>query len=535
MSTVAVAPSQTGIAHDAVLTSSQTLSHVLDLDIAGSHQAEGRRSLKGQVVVLVGVDQREVEVLTQGEVAVELVARRNAEADHTVTGLVAVLAVAELQDAQGVGQAHGVGKQLAVVLKHLAHIGIGIGQIVALVAVDVEGVGSEEGRLDQREEAGRRDGTYRQVLFRTVVAQVAVDVAIGSVEAHAEVADDLDVAVQSHVEAREVVATQRSIAQGVAHREVVVGYIVTTLHVDAVVGDEGVVIDLVRPVGIIMIGIIIIIGGIAVDEFQVLHVAGKSREHLGSIEAIVLGTHHLGLAGHQLELAVDGHVNLGGHAAVALGLDEHHTGSGLGAIDGGSVLQYGDALNIVHIQVGQDIVVISLMQHLAVVLHVGDDTVDDNQRLGVGLQTGDTADEHGVAHAQLSATRNGMDVGTQLLGYQRVDAQTGRVVEVLGRTADTGLRGRLIDGTEGTGVELGVSLAGLGSDGFLQQLIALNAHADAVDVLGYFQLVATLVVGHGGVTMIAVCLDDDTSQRLACGGIGHRATHHLHVLLRCDG
>ena len=535
MGTIAVAPGQTGIAHDAVLAGGHTLSHVLDLDIAGCHQAEGRRTLKGQVVVLVGVDQREVEVLAQSEVAVELEARRDAEADHAVAGLVAVLAVAELQDAQGVGQAHGVGKQLAVVLEHLAHVCIGIGQVVALVAVDVEGVGSEEGRLDQREESGCRDGADRQVLLRAVVAQVAVDVAIGSVEAHAELADDLDVAVQSHVEAREVVATQRSIAQGVAHREVVVGHVVTTLHVDAVVGHEGVVINLVRPVGIIMIGVVIIVGGIAVDKLQVLHVGGETREHLGGVEPVVLGTHHLGPAGHQLVLAVDGHVNLGGHAAVALGLDEQHTGSGLGTIDGGSVLQHGDALNVVHIQVGQDIVVISLMQHLAVVLHVGDDTIDDDQRLGVGLQTGDTADEHRVAHTQLSATRNGMDVGTQLLGHQRVDAQTGRVVEVLGRTADTGLRGRLIDGTEGTGVELGVSLAGLGPNGFLQQLIALDTHADAVDVLGYFQLVATLVVGHGGVTMIAVCLDDDTSQRLACGGIGHRATHHLHVLLRCDG
>ena len=161
-----------------------------------------------------------------------------------------------------------------------------------------------------------------------------------------------------------------------------------------------------------MVAIIIIVLGVAVQELQVIHIVCESRQQLCCIEAVVLCVHHLGQTGLKHILGIDIHVNLGGHALVTLGLDDQYATGSFRTIDGRSVLKDGYAFNIVHVQIGQNIVVIALMQHFAVVLHISNNTINDHQRLAVDLQARESANKHRATHCQMSAAGYGVDIST---------------------------------------------------------------------------------------------------------------------------
>ena len=345
-------------------------------------------------------------MLADGEVLVELELRRDGEHNEAVTEGVAVLALTVLQDADGVGQT-------ATALKAALQIVVGLGQVVAHRALLVEGVGREEGGLGQTQEARRRDHRGEGIGGCTVVAKATVHIAVGCVEAHVQSAGHLDVGVQSHEETGVVVLLQRAVAERVSHREVVGGGIVATLHVDGIVLREGVLVDFLAPVGLVVILVIIEIGRLGV---QVLHLAElvgihPAHQQLGAVESVVIGSHHLRQGGHQFVAAIDGHVDLGGHRLVALGLDNQHAVGTLGTVEGRSVLQHLHALDVVHAQVGQHIVVVAIVQHIAVVLHIHQHIVDHHQRLGVGIERVDALDEHHITCAGDATAADGADVG----------------------------------------------------------------------------------------------------------------------------
>ena len=267
-----------------------------------------------------------------------------------------------------------------------------------------------------------------------------------------------------------------------------------------------------------MVLVIIIVRGIAVDEAELADVGRLVGQQLGGIEAVVLAAQHLGRAGHELVAAVDGDVDLGGHRLVALGVDEQHAGGTLGTVEGGTVLEHGDALDVVDVQVGQQVVVVAVVKHGAVVLHVGDDAVDDDQRLGVGLQAVEAGQQHDVTLGGVSAAAYAAHVGTEALADERVDALLGGVVEALGTAAQRGRGGLLVDGAEGGRVHTGVG--GLAGDGLLQQLVAVDAHGETRGVVRHLDLVLSVLVGHGREAAVAVGLHVDTGQRLSRGGVG---------------
>ena len=90
-----------------------------------------------------------------------------------------------------------------------------------------------------------------------------------------------------------------------------------------------------------------------------------------------------------------------------------------------------DLDNVIGIEVHQHIVVIAVMKHLAGILHIQLDTVDEYQGLGIGRQRIDTANQHQIAQAGDAAVRHGTHVGAQLLLHQRVDTD-GRGVGKVG-------------------------------------------------------------------------------------------------------
>ena len=245
-----------------------------------------------------------------------------------------------------------------------------------------------------------------------------------------------------------------------------------------------------------MILIIIIVIGLTV---QVLHLSQRigvhlTRKQLGGIETIVIGLHHFRQTGNEFIAAINGHIDLSGHRLVALGLDDQYATGTLGSIEGSTVFQHLDTLNVVDVKVSQDVVGVTVVQHLAVVLHIHEHTVDDDQRLGIAPERVDTLDEHGVTHTGNTATAHCANIGTKTLGNKGINAQLGIIVKMTGLTAHRSDGLTAIGLAEGIAVELAVGLAI--ADGTLLQVVTIDAHYDRTGVCGYFQLIISLFVGH---------------------------------------
>ena len=288
-----------------------------------------------------------------------------------------------------------------------------------------------------------------------------------------------------------------------------------------------------------MILVVIVVVGVAV---QVLHLSelrgiGLVGQQVGGVEAVVVGVHHLRQTRDELVARVERDVDLCGHALVALGLDEEHAVGTLRTIESSTVLQHGDGLDVVDVQVCQQVVEVAVVEHGARVLHVHDDTVDDDERLGVGVQGVDALNEHEVTQAGDASVADAAHIGTQLLGDQRVDAQLRVVVEAVGLGADGGMRRLGILTGEVLRVELGVGhsvscAVSIVDDGVLLEAEAFESHGDRPCVVGHFQFIESLLVSHGAVAWMSVSHDDNTRQRFSCGGIDDGASDCLRVLLR---
>ena len=198
-----------------------------------------------------------------------------------------------------------------------------------------------------------------------------------------------------------------------------------------------------------------------------------TRQQLGGVETVFLGAEHLRQTGRQLVAAVDVDINLRGHRLVTLGLDDDHAIGTLGAIEGGTVLQHLYTLDIVDIEVGQQVVIITVVEHRAAILHVHQHVVDDHQGLCVGIERVDTLDEHCVAQSGRTAAVDHTHIGTQLLCYQRVDADFGIIVEPRSLSTAEGRCHALVCLAEGIAVESGVDL--VAADGTLLEVVAFHA------------------------------------------------------------
>ena len=81
------------------------------------------------------------------------------------------------------------------------------------------------------------------------------------------------------------------------------------------------------------------------------------------------------------------------------------------------------------------------MKHGACVLHVEDHTIDDDERLHIGMQRVDALYEHEVAQAGNASVTDRAHVGTKLLRDKRVNAEFRIVGKVVGLRTDGGVGG----------------------------------------------------------------------------------------------
>ena len=287
-----------------------------------------------------------------------------------------------------------------------------------------------------------------------------------------------------------------------------------------------------------MILVVIVIIGVAVEIFHLAEQRGigLGSEKVGGIKAVVVGSHHLGQARNEFVARVNSHVDLRSHALVALGLDEQHAIGSLGTIEGGTVLQYSDCLNVVDVQIGKEVVEIAVVKHGACVLHVEDHTIDDDERLHIGMQGVDALDEHEVAQAGNASVTDRAHVGTELLRDKRVNAELGIVGKAVGLCTDGGAGSFTVLPSKILRIEFGIGngmhrCRFVVDNGVLLQAESFEPHGDRPCVLRNFQFIESLFVGHGAIARMSIRDNDDTLQGLSSGSIGDGACDGLGVLL----
>ena len=252
--------------------------------------------------------------------------------------------------------------------------------------------------LDKRKQRGRRDGCHREILGCAVVEHVAVDLRIGHVEARRELVDDIDVCVEAHVQAIEVVFASCALRVGVAEREVVHTHVVATLHIDAVVLRDSRVIDFLRPVGVVVVFPVVVFARIVVEELKVFLIIanlGMGSEHFRGVESVLRSGHHLRQPSDERHAGTDVGIDFRYQRVTALCGDKHHAVAALRSVECRCVLQHLHFFDVGRIDVEQQVGVVAVVKRTARFLHVADDAIDHDERHGIGIERVQSANEHG--------------------------------------------------------------------------------------------------------------------------------------------
>ena len=205
--------------------------------------------------------------------------------------------------------------------------------------VERQDIGVVERRLDHRDVVRRRIGVH------AVVAQLEVVLRVGHVETERRAAPQVDVGIESHIDAVERCLLYRALVLGIAEREHIEGAVVAATYVDTVVHHHAVTRHKVEPVGVVVGVVVLRRCRVVVEESQAvdcLLVVIFVLDDVGSVCAVLRGIHHRyglgGMAPANACVCLDfGSLGLG-----ALGLDDDNAVAALGAVDGRTVFHHID-------------------------------------------------------------------------------------------------------------------------------------------------------------------------------------------------
>ena len=223
----------------------------------------------------------------------------------------------------------------------------------------------------------------------------------------------------------------------------------------------------------------------------------------------------------------------------ALGGDEDDTISTLGTIESCTVLHDLNLLDIGRIDVQEEVGIVAIVEGGTCLLHITNDTVNNDKGLCIGIERAETANEHGRTVARATRAVDGMNIGTKVV----LDFGLGRI----GRSVvDHCLRdcshigAILIHGLELIGNHRDVEHLVARSDAYLLTEISRCVHIQSCCECGHLDGELTLLVGHGSIVAVIECLYLDTSEGLFRYSIDDDTLHfhggilgllHLYFLL----
>ena len=239
---------------------------------------------------------------------------------------------------------------------------------------------------------------------------------------------------------------------------------------------------------------------------------GIGAEHLRGIQAVLVGIHHLGQA--RLERHAHTHVGIdaGGHRVAALGLDENDAVAAFGSVECGGILQHGDLLYVLGVDVEQEVVIVAIVQRRTGFLHVAHNAVDHDERLGIGRERVQTAHKHSSTIAGAAGTGDGSHVGTQLSFHIGLNSLRGGVGNLgRGRSEDIGTV--LVHLAKLVGNHLHLQLVAVGSYAYLLAQELRGMEIECRGEGGHLDDKVARLVGHCRIVVVAQRLDHDTGKR----------------------
>ncbi len=401
------------------------------------------------------------------------------------------------------------------------------------VLVRIVRVGTDKRCLDKSKHVGRSDVARGVVLSPAVVAEVVGVAGVREVDARNEVLEQVNVGIETDVQTVEVVAACRSVALGVAEREVVHGDFVTTVYAHLVVLRKRIVVEVLLPVGLVVVEIIVEAIGVVVEEVDGLRAGvalavGDGTDEFREVIAVLVGVHHLHLFGSSLETGVGTEVDARSHALAAAGLDNQHAVGTLGTVEGCTVLDHLHAFDVVGVDDVEHIVDEALVDGSTVVLHINHYTVDDDEGLRAAVERVETVHEHHCTLRRHAAASNHTEVACKTFLHLVLDSEGVGFVDV---------HHRIVVERSAVGIEVGVHAAGEESVGSLVPLnrelggvVSLSVEVENVHELGYADDIASALVGHGRVVAVVECLNLDTCHGLLGSTVENVARNLLHLV-----
>ena len=270
---------------------------------------------------------------------------------------------------------------------------------------------------------------------------------------------------------------------------------------------------------------VISIIGVLVQELDVanrvrvlLDVIGRT-DILGQIAAILVGIHHGQLRGIQLKSAIHTHVDARGHALSTLRCNFDHTVRSFRSIQRSTIVQYFYLLDILDVEQIEQIVIISVVKRCAVILHVPNHTIHNDQRLSDGVQRVDTVDEHGSTLSRKSTTGHDAERAVQRVFHFTLNGNRARIINRCCRIGHQGCS-VLIEwyGSNLVAIQLDI-LTGSCLDRQLHRVVIRTGNIQCCDKFRSTQGVLTVFVGHRCIQTVVQCLHTHTGHRLFGGGI----------------
>ena len=332
----------------------------------------------------------------------------------------------------------------------------------------------------------------------------------------------VDVGIESHIDTVHVIVFQRTLLLDETNREVIHGDIVTTLDADGVVLVEGIAIDLFFPVGVVVILLIIVIARVLIQETEIAHAGACTFQQLRGIASILVGIHHVVVLRFGGDTCRNGGRNLGGHGVTALGLDEQDAIGTTRTVKGCTIAQYGDSLNVQRIDIREDIVEETLMQHRVAILLLQDDAIYDYERLYIGIQRVQALDKENRTDTWCTAMVLAVK-GTTCLHLQLLlDVHCRRIGVVTGILCRTGIQGMGIGIVEGHGIEHRFLLFLTRHKALQDSMMVWTGDPDSHSIVGHREHVVARLLCQG-TGRSANHTDNGSRNGFSCCGIYHIA------------
>ena len=416
-----VVPIHLGVTHQVVLLTEERADFVIHALVYAVHIIAGH-TVHGHIILFVGVDQMETEHAADKQILVDVHLRSDVQSQETVVEVVLMFSVSILEDGRRIGQLpvgfvrlHGRNVVHIILIVHIEMLGID----VAAVGIGHETVRAQHRRLGAGQEVER---CHRLVLIagrRTLIHQLTSLVGVSGIKAHRNNSGQFHVSVEADVQAIQIVLLERAVGTGITHGEHIVCHITATAHAQGVALRHSVAINFITPIGVALIlvevGIGLTVLHIGLEETEILGPGAHRTNHGGSIILELRSVHHAVSRRNQLHADIGRSLDTGGHGLVATGGDFNHTVTALGTVKRRTIGDYLDVLHIIGVDVGEHVIVKTVVQIVSVVLHVDGHTVQHNQRLGVGVQRSHTVHFDVAADTGHTASGTAVEEALQLI------------------------------------------------------------------------------------------------------------------------